>query len=34
MLDKDNLVLALYKPYDKDLTKLKPEVMLGGVEWF
>ena len=32
IIDKDNLVLALYKPYDKDLSKLKPEVMLGGVE--
>lgn len=32
ILDHDNLVLAVYKPYEKDLTKLKPEIMLGGVE--
>ena len=29
--DKDDKVLAVYKTYDKDSTKIKPEVMLGGV---
>lgn len=29
--DKDDKVLALYKMYEKDNTKIKPEVMFGGV---
>lgn len=31
-IDKDDYVLALYKTYDKDNTKIKPEVMLGGIK--
>ncbi len=30
-VDKNNHVLALYKTYDKDNTKIKPDVMLGGI---
>lgn len=30
-VDKDNKALAIYKKYDKDIKKLKPEIMLGGV---
>lgn len=30
-LDQDGLVLAIYKEYDKDKNKMKPEVMLGGI---
>lgn len=30
-VDEEGLVLALYKKYDKDNTKMKPDVMLGGI---
>ncbi len=30
-LDKDDKVLAIYKQYDKDVTKIKPYIMLGGI---
>lgn len=30
-IDNEDKVLALYKTYDKDNTKIKPEVMLGGI---
>jgi tRNA U55 pseudouridine synthase TruB len=30
-LDSDSKVLAVYKPYEKDTGKIKPDVMLGGV---
>ncbi len=29
--DKDGKVLAIYKTYEKDITKMKPDVMLGGI---
>lgn len=31
-VDKDDNVLALYKKYDKDNTKIKPDIMLGGIQ--
>lgn len=30
-IDKNDLVLAIYKIYDKDNTKMKPDIMLGGI---
>ena len=30
-IDSNDKVLALYKIYDKDNTKIKPEIMLGGI---
>ena len=30
-IDNEDKVLALYKKYDKDDTKIKPEIMLGGI---
>lgn len=30
-IDNDDKVLALYKTYEKDNTKIKPEIMLGGI---
>lgn len=30
-LDKNDLVLAIYKTYDKDKSKMKPDIMLGGI---
>ena len=30
-IDNEDKVLALYKTYDKDNTKIKPEIMLGGI---
>lgn len=31
-LDSEGLVLAIYKTYDKDNTKLKPYIMIGGLK--
>lgn len=30
-LDENDLVLAIYKIYDKDKSKMKPDIMLGGI---
>ena len=30
-IDKDDKVLAIYKKYEKDDSKMKPEIMLGGI---
>lgn len=30
-LDENDLVLAIYKTYDKDKSKMKPDIMLGGI---
>lgn len=30
-LDESDLVLAIYKIYDKDKSKMKPDIMLGGI---
>lgn len=30
-LDENDLVLAIYKIYDKDKLKMKPDIMLGGI---
>lgn len=30
-VDQDHSVLAIYKTYEKDPTKMKPDVMLGGI---
>lgn len=30
-LDQNDLVLAIYKIYNKDKTKMKPDIMLGGI---
>ena len=31
-VDQEGLVLAIYKTYDKDSTKLKPYIMIGGLK--
>ena len=31
-IDKNELVLAVYRRYDKDNTKLKPHIMIGGLK--
>lgn len=31
-IDSDELVLAIYRTYDKDNTKLKPYIMIGGLK--
>ena len=32
-MDNEENILALYHTYEKDHTKLKPLVMLGGIKW-
>ena len=32
-IDSDELVLAIYQVYEKDNTKLKPYIMIGGLKW-
>ncbi len=31
-IDSNDLVLAIYRTYDKDTTKLKPHIMIGGLK--
>ena len=31
-IDSNDLVLAIYRTYDKDNTKLKPYIMIGGLK--
>lgn len=32
-VDQNNFALAIYHIYDKDKTKLKPYIMIGGIKW-